>query len=107
MTRGPRSRALALLVAGVALVAAGCQSTPAARSKTRHGAAAPSVLGQPSPAGTDRLYAVSCGSATRCWAVGSATPATSSQESGAPAAIDATTDGGERWSAQVVPISTP
>jgi len=53
------------------------------------------------------LYAVSCGSASLCWAVGSANPATTSQESGAPAAIDVSTDGGKQWSAQVVPISSP
>jgi photosystem II stability/assembly factor-like uncharacterized protein len=107
MTKGPRTRALALLVAGIALVGASCQQSPASRPPSRGHVPDPTVVGQPAPAGTDRLAAVSCGSASRCWAVGAAEPAANAQESGAPAAIDATTDGGKHWSAQVVPLTTP
>jgi hypothetical protein len=60
----------------------------------------PLVAGQPAPAGTGELGAVSCASAERCWAVGVAGPNSSAA---APATIIvATKDGGLKWVAQGV-----
>ncbi len=58
-------------------------------------------MGQPAPAGTGELGAVSCANARRCWAVGVAGP------NPAPAGtrtvvIVATTNGGKSWKAQQV-----
>ena len=59
------------------------------------------AVGQPAPAGTGELSAVSCANARRCWAVGVAGP------NPAPAGIGtvvivATTNGGKSWKAQPV-----
>jgi photosystem II stability/assembly factor-like uncharacterized protein len=60
----------------------------------------PLVLGQPAPAGTGQLGAVSCADATRCWAVGVAGPNSSAA---LPATvIIATKDGGVKWVPQAV-----
>ena len=80
----------------------------------------PAVEGQPAPAGTGQLVAVSCVGANRCWAVGTPGPGTAgtvtssptssstSTRSATPSAplpsattvIDATVDGGRTWVAQ-------
>jgi hypothetical protein len=83
----------------------------------------PDVVGQPAPAGTGQLAAVSCATALLCWAVGtpgsaSATPASapssSAPSSSAPSSsttstsappspttvVDATVNGGRTWVAQ-------
>ncbi len=60
----------------------------------------PLVVGQAAPDGTGLLAAVSCASAARCWAVGSAGP----DPTPIPATvIVATTDGGAKWSGEEVP----
>ena len=67
----------------------------------------PLVLGQPAPAGTGELGAVSCATARRCWAVGVAGP-TPRRHPGGPTVIVATTNGGQTWKAQhVTGGSTP
>ncbi len=71
----------------------------------------PAVVGQPAPARTGQLDAVSCASANSCWAVG--TPGTGTTGTGTTATgpstspvassqtvVDATVDGGLRWLAQ-------
>ncbi len=78
----------------------------------------PDVVGQPAPAGTGQLDAVSCATALLCWAVGTpgtaATPAAPATPAGAPSSsttstsapaapatvVDATVDGGRTWVAQ-------
>ena len=80
----------------IALVAAGCShSSPAAPKLRHHTPPAVVAIGQPAPSSMNSAAAVSCGDAQHCWAVGLG--------SGTTAAIDATTDGGITWSAQVVP----
>jgi photosystem II stability/assembly factor-like uncharacterized protein len=124
---------MALLVT-VGLTAAACVNTdtptPPHHSLPpvlgqHHGSA--DVAGQPAPAGTGQLDAVSCAGPLYCWAVGTSgttatvstpsTPSTPSTASStttsttsppAPATItvvDATTDGGRTWTAQ--PLSLP
>ena len=60
----------------------------------------PLAVGQPAPAGTGELGAVSCATARRCWAVGVAGP----EPARPPGAtvIVATTNGGATWKAQQV-----
>jgi len=69
------------------------------------------VWGQPAPAGTGSLEAVSCGDARHCWAVGrSAVDALTTTTSTSPSSsvvIDATTDGGSTWTAEPVTVSDP
>jgi photosystem II stability/assembly factor-like uncharacterized protein len=61
----------------------------------------PLAVGQPAPAGTGELGAVSCANARRCWAVGVAGP--NPPPAGVSAVvIVATTDGGASWRAQQV-----
>jgi hypothetical protein len=62
----------------------------------------PLVVGQTAPDGTGVLTAVSCASASRCWAVGSPGPDATPVP---PTVIVATKDGGATWTAQVVPGS--
>ncbi len=60
------------------------------------------MVGQAAPDGTGVLSAVSCATAARCWAVGSAGP----DPTPVPATvIVATTDGGAKWSGQEVPTA--
>lgn len=68
------------------------------------------VMGQPAPAGTGELGAVSCADADHCWAVGVAGPnaeTTPTTGGGATTAtvIVATDDGGTTWSAQPISLS--
>ncbi len=69
------------------------------------------VWGQPAPAGTGVLEAVSCGDATHCWAVGqsavNALEATTTSTPPSPVVIDATADGGVTWSAERVTVAAP
>jgi photosystem II stability/assembly factor-like uncharacterized protein len=60
----------------------------------------PLAVGQPAPAGTGQLGAISCASAKRCWAVGVAGP--NPAPPGGAAVIVATTNGGTSWKPQVV-----
>jgi photosystem II stability/assembly factor-like uncharacterized protein len=82
-------------------------------------------VGQPAPAGTGQLDAVSCAGPLHCWAVGtpetssattpssgattaSTAPPTTTTSAGTPAGgavIDATSDGGLTWTAE--PVSLP
>lgn len=65
------------------------------------------MLGQPAPAGTGELGALSCASARRCWAVGVASPDPAAQP-GSTTVIAATKNGGRTWYAQhVAGGSTP
>ena len=66
----------------------------------------PLAVGQPAPAGTGELGAVSCATARRCWAVGVAGP--NPAPAGVRRVIVATTNGGASWKAQhVAGGSTP
>lgn len=70
----------------------------------------PAVVGQPAPAGTGQLDAVSCPSSNRCWAVGAPAPdAERPPSSTSPAAtvIDATVDGGRTWVGQPLGLKSP
>ena len=90
---------------GLVLLAAACGSHGTA---TPGGGPAPTA-GQPLapwsgtltavalPAGIQSLRSVSCPTATRCWAVGSASPT--------GAAVVTTTDGGATWSTRAVPTT--
>jgi photosystem II stability/assembly factor-like uncharacterized protein len=111
------------------LTIAACTSTSTA---TGHGSTAPpvlgqppgtpAVLGQPAPAGTGQLAAVTCAGGGHCWAVGTpglldpvtatsgttaATAATTTTTTpAAPATVvDATVDGGRTWVAQPLALS--
>jgi photosystem II stability/assembly factor-like uncharacterized protein len=71
---------------------------------------APAVVGQPAPAGTGQLDAVTCAGPTHCWAVGAPGPAeatgtTPSAPASPAAVIDATVDGGMTWTAQPVALT--
>ncbi len=96
---------LFLLLGALAVAAAACSSGGNSASTAAHpvlGApnGTPLVLGQPAPAGTGQLGAVSCADAKRCWAVGLAGPNSSAA---LPATvIIATKDGGVKWVAQAV-----
>jgi photosystem II stability/assembly factor-like uncharacterized protein len=97
------------------LVAAACNtaSAPKAPGEPRvlgQETGAPAVVGQPAPAGTGQLDAVTCAGPTHCWAVGAPGPtgATSTTSSAPPSpdtVIDATVDGGETWTAQSVTLT--
>ena len=66
----------------------------------------PPVVGQPAPVGTGELDAVSCGSPSRCWAVGISSPdqgptrGTSAAATATSAVVVASRDGGATWKAQ-------
>ncbi|HEX4081957.1 MAG TPA: hypothetical protein VHX40_03250 [Acidimicrobiales bacterium] len=81
-----------------------------AADRARPAATPVAVWGQPAPAGTGSLEAVSCGDPRHCWAVGrSAVDALATTTSTSPSSvvIDATTDGGSTWSAESVSVSNP
>lgn len=96
---------LLVLLSALAVAAAACGLHGNSPSKSSHPVlgqpkGTPLVVGQPSPAGTGELGAVSCATAKRCWAVGIAGPNSSAA---APATvIIATKDGGLKWAAQGV-----
>jgi photosystem II stability/assembly factor-like uncharacterized protein len=123
---------MAVLVT-LGLITAACHTTAASKTP---GAAphvlgqhkgTPEVVGQPAPAGTGQLDAVSCADALHCWAVGSpapvnavATPTTvpagattptstttpsPTTTPATPTAVDATTDGGKSWVAESLTVS--
>ncbi len=129
----PRNRARVwsiAVAAGVALLAAGCNTATAQKattSSTAKALPATTVYGQPVPAGVTGLVGVTCPSALDCWAVGSATDAatpttaattstaaaattttaagattttTTPAAGGTPAGIVATDDGGVSWHRQ-------
>jgi hypothetical protein len=60
----------------------------------------PTVIGQPAPAGTGQLGAVSCADATHCWAVGVAGPNAAASPTAPVTVIAATANGGRTWAAQ-------
>jgi hypothetical protein len=115
---------VALLVT-LGLTVAACQSATSGASSGHHdppvigqAGGSPAVVGQPAPAGTGQLDAVSCADLLHCWAVGTpgapstaTTPGTSTTTTTAPAdsasaaVIDATANGGRTWTAE--PISLP
>jgi photosystem II stability/assembly factor-like uncharacterized protein len=70
----------------------------------------PDTVGQPAPAGTGQLDAVSCVGAQHCWAVGSpGQAATVSESSSTPTpttVVDATVDGGKSWVAQTITLAS-
>lgn len=89
----PISAALAL-----ALVVVPGGAASAGASTPKHRAPPPVVaVGQPAPPSMYSATGVSCGDVRHCWAVGFG--------NGSAAAIDATTNGGTTWNAQVVPTS--
>ena len=75
-------------------------SSTAAHSVLGEPRGTPLVAGQPAPAGTGQLGAVSCANAERCWAVGVAGP--NSSAASPATVIVATKDGGLKWTAQGV-----
>jgi len=97
------------------LTAAACTSVPAAKAPGQprvlgQQEGAPAVMGQPAPAGTGQLDAVTCAGPTHCWAVGAPEPtgaaAPSSSVPAAPATvIDATVDGGKTWTGQPLALT--
>jgi hypothetical protein len=70
----------------------------------------PVVVGQPAPAGTGELSAVSCADAHHCWAVGVAGPnapaTTTTGPSSAVTVIAGTANGGLTWAAQPLTMNT-
>jgi photosystem II stability/assembly factor-like uncharacterized protein len=107
---------LALTAAGLMVSACltGSPTRPADTTKVL-GQQSPSttVIGQPAPAGTGELGAVSCADPLHCWAVGIpgpnaslAAPATTTT---APpvTVIAATVNGGRTWKAQLVSLPAP
>jgi len=62
----------------------------------------PTVVGQPAPAGTGELSAVSCADAVHCWAVGVPGPNESATATAAATVIVATANAGATWTAQPV-----
>jgi photosystem II stability/assembly factor-like uncharacterized protein len=95
----PGGRRWALVAAAGLLVVAGCRATgsDAPSSTTAVAGSAGLAVGQSVPAPAVTLDSVSCSSAERCWAVGTAGGA------GSPPAIVSTTDGGQRWRSVPVP----
>jgi photosystem II stability/assembly factor-like uncharacterized protein len=95
----------------VTLTAAGCAlaghpSTTPTTHLLGEPKATPLAVGQPAPAGTGQLGAVSCAGAKRCWAVGVAGP--DAAPPGGATVIVATKNGGATWTAQhVTGGSTP
>jgi photosystem II stability/assembly factor-like uncharacterized protein len=111
-TAASRMGALVAL-AFVVLVAASCTSKTGGSSTliTRAGAkSAPiTVTGQPAPAGTGQLEAVSCADADHCWAVGTPNPGAGFGSSTGPSpatVIDTTKNGGATWKAQSIQLPT-
>lgn len=97
---------LTVLLAAVALAATGCTANAnSGSSRTPHVLGAPKgtplVLGQPAPAGTGELGALSCPTVRRCWAVGIAGPNATARP-GSSTVIVATKNGGRTWRAQHV-----
>jgi len=100
----------------VGLAAAACNASPSPRGAggapvLGQQRGTPAVVGQPAPAATGQLDAVSCASSDLCWAVG--TPASqpvASPSSTAPspsdAVIVATANGGRTWVAQPVALTS-
>jgi len=97
------------------LTAAACTTVPASKAPVvprvlGQQKGAPAVKGQPAPAGTGQLDAVTCAGPTHCWAVGApgptgATTPTSSVPPAPATVIDATVDGGETWTAQPLTLT--
>ena len=98
------SRSGALVAA--ATVVAGCSSGASSGGPTTTTLPvlpANSAIGQPIAATGARLTAVSCSTATRCWAVGTA--ATPVALAASPLTIERTTNGGATWVPQAAPVS--
>jgi hypothetical protein len=70
-------------------------------------AGTPVAVGQPAPAGTGELSAVSCFDADHCWAVGVAGPNAPATATTAATVIVATADGGMTWRAQPLAPGAP
>jgi len=96
------------------LTAAACTTVPAPKSPGAprvlgQQKGAPAVVGQPAPAGTGQLDAVTCTGPTHCWAVGAGPAGTTGTTSSVPSSpapvIDATVDGGKTWTAQPLTLT--
>jgi photosystem II stability/assembly factor-like uncharacterized protein len=95
------------LVAGACTTAPRAPAAPATRVLGEQSASA-SVVGQPAPAGTGELGAISCPDVLHCWTVGIAGPnATATTSPAAVTVIAATSDGGATWKAQTDPLPAP
>ena len=101
-----RRRSLPIAAAIVVAVAAGCARTENA-TPIGHSGIPVTVIGQPAPAGTSQLEAVSCATHLDCWAVG--TPPTSAPTGGVPGTLDLdfTADGGTSWRTLRVAVANP
>jgi photosystem II stability/assembly factor-like uncharacterized protein len=119
-------RARVALLCTLGLLTAACATTPVARVADRlavpdvlgqpHGT--PAVIGQPAPAGTGLLTAVTCAGLEHCWAVGAPAPASATGSAGvktgagatqpapSPVVIDATANGGQTWAGQPLALPT-
>jgi hypothetical protein len=107
------ARRVAVLVT-LGLTAAACTTTPTTKAPNEprvlgQHKGTPAAVGQPAPAGTGSLAAVTCADPTHCWAVGAPGPitATTTTSSVPPTTtvIDATVDGGKTWTGQQVTLT--
>jgi photosystem II stability/assembly factor-like uncharacterized protein len=117
MRPGGTHRVAVLVTLG--LTAAACTTTPTSKAPVvepqvlGQQKGTPAVVGQPAPAGTGQLDAVSCAGATHCWAVGApgqavapaVAPGTTSTVPSPATVIDATVNGGKSWTAQPLTLT--
>jgi hypothetical protein len=101
------------------LTAAACTTAPSAKAPVEprvlgQQKGTPAVVGQPAPAGTGQLDAVTCADQAHCWAVGApgtaaaaatGTGTTASVPPTAATVIEATINGGKTWTAQAVTLT--
>jgi len=104
--RRPARRAGPMLVVAFSVLslAAACTRPPSAPSTKNDNPI--TVEGQPAPRGTGSLEAVSCATADRCWAVGTA-PTSATSASPSAVVLDATDNGGRTWVKHQVVVANP
>jgi photosystem II stability/assembly factor-like uncharacterized protein len=113
--RRPRGLGRLVLLVTLGMAAGACTTVTATKGPGRprvlgEQSGRPAVVGQPAPAGTGQLDAVSCATADRCWAVGApgSDPSTGTTSTTAPAeagTVAATVNGGRTWVGQ--PLRLP
>jgi len=94
------------VLVALAVIAAACTTPPPPKGHREprvlgQQEETPAAVGQPAPAGTGQLDAVTCAGTTHCWAVGEPAPGAATTPSSLPSSpvtvIDATVDGGKTW----------